>query len=225
MLRKMLLIASAVAIPLGAFGVTAVTSVAQSGTAGATALAITCKVTSGTVDFATPGLSQNGSFESASTSTTTTTTVKYNCGSPGTGKTNPINITTANTACTGTNTPVTGCSSGQYNYDSVGDFASSASTLWSSIGTLKIKIGATSYTAALTSSSVALTCASGEAGFNIKGHLTAPAADAGQTVKDTVCLGSDTGPGTTGNFENDLGAPGVTIATAAIAADSKAKIS
>jgi len=39
-----------------------------------------------------------------------------------------------------------------------------------------------------------------------------------------VCLGSDTGPGTTGNFAADLGAPGVTIATAVIAADSKAKI-
>jgi len=224
MLRKMLLIASAIAIPLGAIGVTAVTSVAQSGTAGATALAITCKATSGTVDFATPGLSSNGSFESASTSTTTSTTVKYGCGSAGTGKENPINITTPSTACTGTNTPVTGCTSGQYNYDSVGGFASSATTLWSEVGTLKIKVGATSYTETLTSSSAALTCASGEAGFNLKGKLTAPAAHAGETMKLTACLGSDTGPGTTGNFVADLGAPGVTIATAALATDTKVKI-
>jgi hypothetical protein len=223
MLRKMLLIATAVAIPLSA---TAVTAVVQSGTAGATPLAITCKVTSGTVDFAPPGLSQNGSFESASTSTTNTTTVKYSCSPPagGIGKTNPLAITTANTQCTGTNMPVNGCTSGQYSYDSVSGFASSASTLWQDVGTLKIKIGVTSYTETLTSSSVALTCASGEAGFNLKGKLTAPAAHAGEPMKLTACLGSDTGPGTTGVFANDLGAPGVTIATAALAADSKAKI-
>ncbi len=223
MLRKMLLIAAAVAIPMGA---TAVTSVIQTGTAGATALAITCKVTSGTVDFAAPGLSQNGSFESASTSTATTTTVKYGCTPPagGVGKTNPISITTPSTQCTGTNTPVTGCSVGQYNYDNEGSFASNASTLWSEIGTLSIKIGATKYTANLTSSAVALTCASGEAGFNLKGKLTAPAAHAGEPLKLTTCLGADTGPGTTGNFVNDFNQPGVTIATAAIAADSKAKI-
>ena len=223
MLRKMLLIAAAIAIPLGA---TAVTTVAESGPAGATPLAITCKVTSGTVDFAPPGLSQNGSFESASTSTATTTKVKYACSPPagGVGKTNPLSITTANTQCTGTNTPVTGCTAGQYNYDSVSGFASSASTLWSDIGTLFIKIGAIKYQETLTSSSVALTCASGEAGFNLKGKLTAPAAHAGEPMKLTVCLGSDTGPGTTGSFANDLGAPGVTIATANLAADSKAKI-
>ena len=120
--------------------------------------------------------------------------------------------------------PVNGCTTGQYNYDSVSAFASDASTLWSDIGTLKIKIGATSYIENLTSSSVALTCASGEAGFNLKGKLTAPAAHAGETMKLTACLGSDTGPGTTGVFANDLGAPGVTIATAALATDSKAKI-
>ncbi len=224
MLRKFLLIAAAVAIPMGATAVTAVVQTGTAGPAGATALAITCKVTSGTEDFASPGLSSGGSFESASTSTATSTTVKYNCGSAGTGKTNPIAITTASTQCTGTNTPVAGCTSGQYNYDSVAGFASTASTLWSDIGTLKIKIGATSYQETLTASSIALTCASGEAGFNIKGKLTAPAAHAGEPMKVTVCLGSDTGPGTTGNFANDLGAPGVTIATAAIAADSKAKI-
>jgi hypothetical protein len=224
MLKKMLLIAAAVAIPMGA---TAVTAVVQSGTAGAvTPLAITCKVSSGTVTFAPPGISQNGSFESASTSTTTTTTVKYKCSPPtgSIGTTAPLNIVTANTQCTGTNTPVTGCSTGQYNYDSTSGFASNASTLWSDIKTLSIKIGTTTYKANLASSSVSITCASGEAGFNLKGKLTAPAAHAGETMKFTACLGSDTGPGTTGVFANDFGAPGVTIATAALAADSKAKI-
>jgi hypothetical protein len=223
MLRKMLLIASAVAIPLGA---TAVTSVVQTGTAGATALAITCKVTTGTETFAPPGISQNGSFEAASTSTTTSTTIKYKCSPPtgSIGTTKPISITTPSTQCTGTDTPVTGCTAGQYNYDSVADFASGGSTLWSAVGTLTVKIGTTSYKATLNASSFAITCASGEAGFNLKGKLTAPAAHAGEAMKSTVCLGSDTGPGTTGMFANDIGKPGVTIATAAIATDSKLKI-
>ena len=225
MLRKMLLIASAVAIPMGAFGVTAVTSVAQSGTAGATALAITCKVTTGALDFATPGLSSGGSFESSPSSTASTSTIKYNCASAGTGTTKPSSILSASTACTGTNTPLVGCTAGQYNYDNEGTFAAGATTLWSRIGSLKIKVGSTSYTVQLTASNRALTCASGEAGFNIKGKLSAPAAHAGEAVKDTVCLGGDSGPGTTGNFVTDFTTPGVTIATATIATDSKLKIS
>jgi hypothetical protein len=224
MLRKMLLIASAVAIPLGA---TAVTTVAQSGPAGATALAITCKVSSGIVTFAPPGISQNGSFEAASTSTTNTNTVKYKCSPPAgsTGTTNPLAITTASTQCTAPNVPVTGCTVGQYNYDSTSGFAGSASTLWSDIGNVSIKIGSTTYTDHLTSSAVLVTCASGEAGFSLKGKLTAPAAHAGETAKLSTCLGTDTGPGTTGVFANDFGAAGVTIATAALMPDSKFKIS
>lgn len=225
MLRKMLLIASAVAIPMGA---TAVTAVAQSGTAGATPLAITCKVTTGTVTFAAPGLSQNGSFEAASTSTATTSTVKYKCTPPAAGvvgTTKPLSIVTASTQCLGTDNPVVGCTSGQYNYDNAGAFAGNASTLWSDIGTLKIKIGATTYTTNLQSSTLATTCASGEVGFNLKGKLTAPSAHAGETSKLTTCLSGDSGPGTTGSFVNDLGQPGITIVSATIATDSKAKIS
>ena len=189
-------------------------------------MAITCKVTSGTVNFAAPGLSQHGSFEASPTSTAGTTTVKYNCGSLGTGTTKPITILSNSTKCTGTDTPVVGCTATNgYNYDSEGTFASNAGSLASEIGTLSIKIGATTYKANLTSSTLALTCATGEAGFNLKGKLTAPAAHAGETMKLTTCLGADSGVGTTGNFVTDFSTPGVTIASAAIAADSKAKIS
>ena len=229
MLRKMLLIASAVAIPLGATAVTTgFTAVAESGTAGAAALAITCKVTTGTVNFATPGISANGSVQAASTSTTTTSTVKYKCTPPATtvanGTTKPLAIVSNATPCVGLNNPIAGCATGMYTYDSTGDFAAASSTLWQTIGTLSIKIGAVTYKANLTSSAATL-CTGGEVGFNIKGKLTALAAHAGESVKDTICLGADTGVGVTGSFTADIGQPGVTIATATIATDSKAKIS
>ncbi len=233
MLRKMLLIAGAVAMPLGA---TAVTATVQSGPAGATPLAITCKVTSGTVNFAPPGISADGQFSTATTSTASTSKVKYNCTPPagGTGKTSALSIVTANTQCNATindedvsGNPTPGCTPGMYNYDSLANFAESSPTLWSAIGTLSIKIGVTKYTANLTSSAIALspTCATDEVGFTLKGKLALPVADAGQSMKFSVCLLGDTGPGTTGNFAADIGGSGITIATATIAPDSKAKIS
>ena len=228
MLRKMLLIASAIAIPLGATAVTTgITAVAESGTAGATALAITCKSTSGGVTFATPGVSQNGSFSSSPTSTTKTSTANFNCGAPGTGKSKGMSLVSNSTQCTGTNTPVTGCTAGQYNYDSASGFASSGATLAAEIPTLKIVIGTTTYISKTSTSAVTL-CSGGEAGFNIKGKLTSPAAHAGEATKLTVCLGADTGLNTTGSFTNDYGAistNGAVIATAAFASDTKLKIS
>ena len=226
MLRKIVLIAAAVAIPMGA---TAVSAVAQSGTAGATALAITCKSTAGAVNFASPGVSNHGSFSSSPTSTTTTTTSTFSCGSAGTGTAKPQNIVTNSTQCTGTNTPVTGCTAGQYNYDSTNEFTNSASTLWQSLPKLKVVVGATTYTSKSSSSS-ATVCSGGEAGFVIKGKLTAPAAHAGEATKLSVCLGSDSGPGTTGSFTNDYvsasgGNTGITIAKANFASDTKLKIS
>jgi hypothetical protein len=224
MLRKMLLIAAAVAIPMGA---TAVTTVVQSGTAGATALSITCKNTGGAVDFALPGVSNNGSFSSSPTSTTTTTASTFNCGSAGTGKSKGMSIVSNSTPCTGTNTPVTGCSVGQYNYDSASAFGSSGSQLAAEIPKLKIVIGTTTYITKTVSSAVTL-CSGGEAGFVLKGKLTSPAAHAGEAAKLTVCLGSDTGSGTTGSFTKDytnISTDGATIATANFASDTKVKIS
>ena len=52
----------------------------------------------------------------------------------------------------------------------------------------------------------------------------APTPSSPNPTKVQVCLGSDTGPGTTGHFAADLGVAGVTIATANVAPDSKIKI-
>jgi len=226
MLRKMLLIAAAVAIPMGA---TAVTAVVQSGTAGAAALSITCKNTAGAVDFAPPGVSQNGSVNTSPTSTTNTTASTFNCGSAGTGKSKGMSIVSNSTPCTTVPTPPA-CSppyTGNYNYDSASAFGSSGTQLATEIPKLKIVIGTTTYITKTTSSAVTL-CTGGEAGFVLKGKLTSPAAHAGEAAKLTVCLGSDTGTATTGSFTKDylnIATDGATIATANFASDTKVKIS
>jgi len=221
MTRKILLIASAIIIPLGA---TAVTVVAEPATAGAAPLAITCHFTSGVTTFASPGLSLNGSVSASPTSTSTTTASGLNCGGAGTGTGNGNSITSNSTPCTGTNLPAPGCALGLYNYDSVGAVAANATTLWMQLPKIKFTIAGTAYQSKSSSSNFSIACASGEAGFIIKGKLTKPLAHAGETTKVQVCLGSDTGPGTTGVFAADLGVAGVTIATANVAADSKIKI-
>ena len=225
MIRKMLLIASAVAIPLGA---TAVTAVAGTSSAGAvTPLAISCTLGNPVVSFAAPGLSQNGSFTTAPTSTTTTSAQTLKCGGAGNGTGPGQSIVSNNTACTATNVPVTGCTAPppqMYNYDSVAGFSGTATTLWMQVPVINATINGTNYSSS-SKSSAGIVCAGGELGFKIKGKLTAPAAHAGEATKVLVCLGSDTGPGTTGSFTNDFNQPGRTIATATMANDSKLKIS
>jgi len=220
MIRKMLLIASAIAVPLGA---TAVSAVAGPSIAGATPLAITCHISGVTINFATPGISQGGSFTSSPTSTSTTTASTLACGSAGSGTSAGNTLVKDNTQCTGTNAPVTGCSVGQYNYDSASAFAGGATTLWTQLPKMKFKINGVTYKSKSTSSSSTF-CTGGEPGFTIKGKLTSPAAHANEPAKLTACLGHDTGPGTTGSFAADFNQPGVTIATVDLASDSKAKI-
>jgi len=227
MIRKMLLIATAVAMPLGA---TAVTAVAGSTSAGAASVPIVCHPTVpfSLVTYAAPGLSQAGSFSASPTSTVNTGSQNLGCGSAGPAHINPQSLTTANTQCTGTNTPVVGCSAGMYSYDSIGGFAGNASTLWSSLVTLVYTINGASYTETNSSSNAAAGClAVGEVGFTIHGTITAgPAARMGHAAKYVACLGADTGGGTSGSTTADLGNPAFTghIVTSAIDANSKIRI-
>ena len=57
-------------------------------------------------------------------------------------------------------------------------------------------------------------CGGSEVGFQINGQVKGTYGD--KTAQLTVCLGADTGPGTTGSFGADFGKPGPTIATATI---------
>jgi hypothetical protein len=163
---------------------------------------------------------------------TTTSAQTLSCTPGGAGSGPALSIVTNSTPCTGPGAPAVGCTTPPpqvYNYDSVSGFAGSSTTLWTSIPVFNFKIGAVKYSSTSTSSK-GTTCTSAtlgtELGFVIKGKLTKPAAHAGEATKVVACLGTDTGPGTTGNFAADLGAPGVTIATASLdSTTSKIKIS
>jgi hypothetical protein len=219
MIRKMLLIAAAIAIPLG--GTAVVTGVAAA-SAPPPFTPITCHVGTSTTTFAGNGLSENGTFTTASTSVTTTTAATMTCGAAGPGSLPAQIITTANTACTGAGAPSPVCTGPTGFVESqVSGFSSSSTTLWMDIPKIKFKIGSPSVTyKSKSSSSSATICGGTEPGFNIKGKLTAPASAVNQPTKLTACLSGDTGPNTTGNFAADLSAansdPTIFIQTAGL---------
>ncbi len=107
MIRKLLLVAAAIAMPASAG---AVTLVATAPTAGAAAT-INCHV-AGTVSFATPGLTHNGKVTTATTSTTNVSTETYTKGSTTCSGTGPaLKITSTNIKCSasGATTTVPAC--------------------------------------------------------------------------------------------------------------------
>jgi len=231
MIRKMLLIASAIAIPLGA---TAVTAIAGPTTAGAVSVPIVCHPTAplGVVTWAAPGLTLNGTISASPTSSTTTTAQTLNCGALGAGsaaaRTGTNAIVTNSTVCTGPNMPLPGCAFGLFNHSSISGLSGNSSTLWLSLPTISWSIGATSYTMTSNSSNVAAGCiALGEIGFTIHGTITTgPAARLGHTAKYVACFSTDTGPGTTGSMVADYGNPAFagTIVTTVLSANGKIRV-
>lgn len=109
MIRKLLVVAAAIAMPVSAL--TALSAVVGSGVAGArapTVTAISC-TTGGTITFATGGLSVDGNGTSNKTDTTTAavTSTGTGCNTP-----NPVNITAKATKCKAGVTPQTATVSG-----------------------------------------------------------------------------------------------------------------
>ena len=95
-------------------------------------------------------------------------------------------------------------------YDSASQFVSGAGTLVKGVKTTSFTIGSTSYVAANKTSAQAGSgsgagkCPATETGFVLTGTLTAPAAQKGAATTITACLSTDTGPGTSGSFLNDI---------------------
>ena len=224
MIRKLLVVAAAAAIPMSAVAVGAIGS--GSAFAGGTANPsppIQCSV-SGTVTFAPPGISHNGVVGTSKTTTTNTSAINFTgaaCGPNATnsgGSTPPRAITSKATKCPGT----TACPKGSYLSDTASSYVTSgASNLQKALkkGTFTIDgIGfpfKTSSAAAVNGGA----CGS-EAGFQISGSVKNKAY-AYTSYSLLVCLGGDTGTGTTGAFLNDIttaiaSASGPTIATATI---------
>jgi hypothetical protein len=191
----------------------------------------------GTVTFASPGLSYDGTNSTTLKKTTTTASASLSgCTSPygTTGNINggsPENITSKSSKCTAQATPYPGCPAPvkhapkEYNYDSVAAFQSTGgSVLAKALKKLSFTIGGTTFdekTTVAVEDNPGGACGS-EVGFTIQGTVKKPKNDKNQTVTANVCLGNDTGsPSDSGNFFLDAasasgGNTAILIATASI---------
>jgi hypothetical protein len=212
-------------VPVLSFGVA---QVATTGNAGAAA-STTCTGASSTVTFAAPGLSDLGTASVSAKSTTSTSASPISCVTgtkpPKAGTLNASKIKSKSTTlCQNDTNPPTPCPTGEYVYDSAGQLASGASTLWKSDKKITWKVGSTTFTADNTGSSAAGAgtgpgnCPSPELGFVFTGHLsTSPST----STEITACLNGDSGTGTSGSFGPDIlaelgGNTAITIATATL---------
>jgi hypothetical protein len=190
MIRKLLLVAAAIAMPLGAVAVTGIT------TAGVAGAATTCSV-AGTVTFAAPGISTNGGVSASKTSTTSTSATTFGGGC--TGGSPAMNITSKSTKCdkhtAGLPSSNPACTPGNYGYGSWANFASGGTTsIQKALKKLNFTIGAIAYQTKTTSASI-IGCPGSEAGFQLVGTVKSPKAAKGQTSTLIACLGAITGTG------------------------------
>ncbi len=233
MRRKILMGVFALALPLGTIAGLGATASAK--TVVPPDPARNCTV-HGTVHFQAPGLSKEGSVSpTLKVSDTTTSGVGFGgC----TGSVPNLTIASKSTKCKGPNNPAgTACEAKKtFSYDGESAFASPTTiqSLEKSLKKLDFTIDGTAYQTK-TTSATETTCTDSvsppggnpvEAAFVINGTVKKPKQDKGETTKLTACLGTDTGPGTTGGFFNDLGSGTGTIATASIDGNtSKASVS
>jgi|HubBroStandDraft_6_1064221.scaffolds.fasta_scaffold07093_3 hypothetical protein len=213
MIRKMLLVAAAIAMPLG---ITAVTAVNGATSAGATPT--TCSV-SATITFAPPGISNPGSISMSKTTQTTVTGETFGGGCTGSGPNLAINSKSVkcDKHTAGLPSSNTACTPGNYGYGSWSNYASSgASTIQKATKKLSFTVNGVTYKTK-TTSATAVGCAGGEAGFKVVGTISSPKAQKGQPSTFTACLGAVTGTGLTSytNFVANFNGPG-TVATAQI---------
>ena len=228
MIRKLLLIATAVAMPVSAIAAVGISG----GVAGAKTVnpaVITCSL-SGTVNFASPGLSKNGSISTSKDSTTTTS-----IGATGTGCQNtPIasTITSKSTEKCKTPTSYPPCATApknSYVYDSdasfeTGGVANLVKALHKGISVTDTGVPVTLLvTAGGTSEIVPGGACGSNVGFALTGTVKKSSPTANYTLN--VCLTADSGPGTTGSFLGDLTSGTGTIAVATVGAPRSLHIS
>ena len=185
MIRKLLLIGAAAAIPLGGLAVGAI----GGGVAGAGA-PVTCTMSS-TVTFAPPGLDYAGYATANKTSSTTTSTGTL-AGGGCTGSVPALSIASKNGKCVkDPHPPTPACTKTlKYYYGSVGGFASTgASSILKTLKAFHFTINSVAYVGKATSSKSSSTCP-GEVGFTVGGTLKT----GGYThFSLNACLGTDTG--------------------------------
>lgn len=230
MIRKMLVLAAAVAMPAAAMA--GVAAVGGSGVASAKALApidVTCSL-SGSITFASPGLSHNGSLTNKSTEATKTAITPGGGGACPT-KTIKNTISTPTTTCTGDTTvdaPICAIDLGTKTeskdpnyYDSLSGFVTAGtSDIQTSLANgVATTDNGTKIVLDVADGSVAQ-IVGGACGSNVGFGLTGPvklATGASTTATYTmnICLGEDAGTGVSGSFVTDFIA-GLTGGTAVI---------
>jgi len=228
MIRKMLVLAAAVAMPATAMAAVTAGTVATTAGAAAKVYTSTSCALAGSVTFSTPGLSHDGSLgkKSTVTSTSSLTPGAILSGTGGCGTTTVNSkIVSAATDCLTAPAPLPpvctlATTKLHYAYDTASSLASSgvAGIVASLSKGLKLsdngnKVVGT-VTLAGTTSVIGGACGSGNLGFNIAGNTNVT----GLTYNVLLCITGDTGPGTSGAFGTDyLAAAGgntsITIAT------------
>jgi hypothetical protein len=227
MIRKLLVVAAAVAIPASALA--AVTTIGSSGAAfaGKTYTSQTCTI-SGNVVFAAPGLSYNGSVgkKSVTDSVATSTFTGTGCGAKtATSETLSLKIASTGTDCKTASPPPAGCSAATtkeyWLYDTSSSLASAGvSSIVASLGPkgLKLDDNGNTVKGAVTSGGTSQVAPGGACGTNVGFDVQGNTNVAGLTYDLLLCITGDTGTNTTGSFYNDYiasseGDPSITIAT------------
>jgi len=223
MIRKLITIAAAIAIPVSA--VTALGAVVGGGVAGAKAeppTSITC-AESGSVTLPSPGLTNGGTLTAKASETT-----KGSITGSGTGcstKAIKIAIVTATTKCPETDgvpnsgdvgacqaytikkgAKVYAIAKDPNYYDDALGYVESASSGVGSALPLETEDNGTKVWLELGTSGSSSNCGGSNAGFKLTGNVdNATQSAAIGTYTDNICVTGDSGSGTTGSFGTDLG--------------------
>jgi hypothetical protein len=223
MIRKLMMVAAAAAVPLGAIAVGAV----GGGVAGAAVPIPVTPVTcgeSGTINFQAPGISLAGTATTSHTTTTTTSTSFVNCTGGAVTGGGSLVILTKNTKCTASTSPPPGCMKGLFVGNSGGGLASPATDKSIMKAVKKLPLGMTQNSVPFAIKNKPLSvaevvggaCTNGatqEVGFSITGAIKMKPKETGITTGTlTVCIGQDN---LGGNFFTDLTA-GHSISSAQI---------
>ena len=215
MIRKLLVIAAAVAMPASALA--AVTAVGSTGVAGAVAAkgktytTQSCTI-SGGVTFAAPGLSYAGSLSKKSTSESVSSAhaTGTGCGSGSSG----VGVLTSkivsdSTLCAGAVSPPPACAGAtsklKYYYDNASSLATAGvSSIAASLSKgLKLYDNGNKVTAEVTVGGTSSVDPGGACGTNVGFQLSGDTNIAGLTYDLLLCITGDTGTGTTGAFYTD----------------------
>ena len=203
-IKKLAVLAAAIAIPIGGLASMAAISAGTAGASGSDHVGpYSCFITglvppASNVVFQAPGITVAGSVsESTLSSTKTTAAVLPFATPPSPGSCGTVNgsvaaltIHAVNPPCSATTTPALGpiCTAGDFAYGSWNSFiASGTSTIVGGLPHPKFKVDGDTFTGTTTTAAVATTCPTGEAGFTISGTVL-PVEGYGH-FSLTACLG------------------------------------